>query len=182
MKIVLIIIGLIVVALVVGYAYYGGFAAIKFKKEVEGGQVFVYKEVTGPYKQTGQVSDEVYYALLNDFKIETTKGAGVFHDDPKQVEESKLRSEIGCLLDAEIDSTQMAAIGQKYKIKTIPRKEYLVTEFPMKGMMSIMVAVMRVYPAIHEYCKENNLTVNGPMFEIYDVPSAKTVYLISVDR
>ena len=94
MNIVLIIIAVLAVLLIAVYAYYGGFGKISFRIENQGGETIVYENVTGDYSQTPKVSDKIYYALLNEEKIETTKGIGIYYDNPKKVDKDKLRSDI----------------------------------------------------------------------------------------
>lgn len=90
---------------VAGYGYYGGFKKIHVETKQAGGEVFVYEEHIGPYSETGKIADKIYYALLNEDKIETFRGCGIFYDNPKQVESDKLRSEIGCILENPNDET-----------------------------------------------------------------------------
>lgn len=174
--VVVIIIIVVAIALVSVYAYYGGFRTITFKTEEAGGEILVYEEVTGDYSQSPKVMDRVYYALLNDDKIETTKGFGIYYDDPKDVEKSKLRSEIGCIINEPIDSTTLADLSKKYKVKILPKGTYITTEFPNKGMMSTLVAIVKVYPALDKYVKENGFYDKVSVMEIYDVPNKKIIY------
>lgn len=174
MKIVLIIIGAFILFLVCLYAYYGGFKKISIRVEQQGGETIVYENVTGDYSQTPQYTDKVYYALLNDDKIETTKGIGIFYDNPKKVDKVKLRSEIGCVLDR-IDSGTVRKLSDKYQLKTLPEGEYIIAEFPLKGSMSFMAGVLKVYPALNKYCAEHGYK-DGPITEIYDVPNKKIIY------
>ena len=174
LKIILLCVAVLVVLLTVGYAYFGGFKTIIFKEEIQGGETIVYEEMIGDYSQTPKVQDKIYHALLTDEKIETTKGIGIYYDNPKQVEKSKMRSEIGCIVEG-LDSTAIAKLSEKYKVKTLPKSKCIVTEFPHKGMMSVFVGIMKVYPAFEKYCKQNGAG-NNPMLEIYDIPNKKIVY------
>ena len=79
MKIALVIIVLIVSLFVLAYAYYGGFKNISFRVEEQGGETVVYEAMVGDYNQTPKVQDKIYNALLNDEKIETTKGFGIYY-------------------------------------------------------------------------------------------------------
>lgn len=169
------VIGIIIV-LVAVYAYYGGFKSIAFEVKEAGGEVFVYETVSGDYSQSPVYMDSVYYALLNEFNIETTKGAGLYYDNPQQIEKDKLRSEVGCLLNTPIDSVQMADISRKFKIKTLPKTNYIIGEFPHKGMISVIVGIIKVYPALTKYTEENGYKDSGPIIEIYDVPQKKIIY------
>ncbi len=120
--------------------------------------------------------DSVYYFLLNDLNIATTKGVGIYYDNPQQVETSKLRSEIGCFLDSPVDSIQMAKISEKFRIKEIAKGQYLTTEFPNKGMLSIIVGIIKVYPAMTKFMEENGYKDQSPVTEIYDEPTKTIIY------
>lgn len=174
-KMILIISGAIACLLLCAFAYYGGFEKIVIRKDTLGGETIVYKAVTGDYKQTMAVSDEVYNYLLNDLKIETFQGIGIFYDDPKKVSKENLTSEIGCVISTK-DITRLKESGCKYQIKTLPVENCITTEFPYKGMPSILIGLVKVYPAIEKYINVNNLTNDSPLIEIYDVPNKKTIY------
>lgn len=174
MKTTLIILGAVAVLLVLVYAYYGGFKKINFHVETSGGETMVYESVTGDYSQTPKYTDKIYYALLNDEKIETTKGIGIFYDNPKNVAKDQLRSEVGCLLE-NADSTVISKLSGRYKLKTLPVDDYIVAEFPMKGGLSFMVGILKVYPALNKFSLENGFN-DSPITEIYDVPNKKITY------
>jgi DNA gyrase inhibitor GyrI len=174
MKVVLIIIAIVIVLLMSIYAYYGGFRKISFRVEEQGGETLVYENVVGDYKQTTVVSDRVYYGLLNDEKIATTKGFGIFYDNPKEVEKSKLRSEVGCIVE-NLDSAAIATLTQKYQVKTLPVTKCVVTEFPFKGGLSALIGLIKVYPALEKYTEKEKLK-KSPIMEIYDVPNKTITY------
>ena len=163
-----------VIFLTTAFAYYGGFKTITFREEEQGGETIVYEEVIGDYSQTPRVGDKIYDALLNDEKIATTKGIDICYDDPKVVEKSKLRSDVGCIVEG-LDSIVIARLSEKYKVKTLPVTNCMVTEFPFKGKLSVFVAIMKVYPAFRKYFKQHGVN-NSPIIEIYDVPNKKIVY------
>ncbi|MBP7102149.1 MAG: GyrI-like domain-containing protein [Bacteroidales bacterium] len=175
LKIILIVVLFIVMIVVSVYAYYGGFTKIECKVSTQGGEIFIYEEMIGDYSQSSQVMDKVYNSLLNNEKIETFKGCGIYYDNPKYVERSKLRSELGCLLE-ERDTNKLTLLKNKYQIKTFPVGNYVVVEFPFKGFLSVMIGIMRVYPNIGEYVKTNGYSEKGAITEIYDVPNKKIIY------
>ncbi|MDU1904226.1 MAG: GyrI-like domain-containing protein [Dysgonomonas sp.] len=177
LKIVLVIIAILAIACTAVYAFYGGFSTIEIRTEKTGGDIFVYESVTGDYSQTSLYTDKIYHSLLED-SIHTTRGAGIFYDNPKHVEISKLRSEVGCLLDNEPDSLQMITISEKHKIKTIPEGNYITAQIPFKGPLSVVIGILKAYPAINKYMEENNLPLDkSPVIEIYDMSNKKIVYL-----
>jgi DNA gyrase inhibitor GyrI len=175
MKILIIII-LALVAIVFGiYAYLGGLQKINFSIRDAGGEVLVYENHIGEYKNTAAVMDKIYYSLLKEEKIETYKGFGIYYDNPSKVEKTKLRSEVGCILENP-DAQTIERLSKKYNIKTFPRGSYLVSEFPYNGKFSVVIGIMRVYPALNKFIKEHNITEEGFIMEIYDVPGKKIEY------
>ena len=180
MKVVLVILATLVVLFVFVYAYYGGFSKVNFRIEKQGGETIVYENVTGDYSQTGKVSDRIYYTLLNDEKIETTKGIGIYYDNPKKVAKEKLRSEIGCIVE-NADSVTLTRLAEKYQVKMLPHSEFVVAEFPFKGQLSVLFGIMKVYPALDKFSKEHGYT-DSPITEIYDVPNKKIIYRKQIDK
>jgi DNA gyrase inhibitor GyrI len=173
-KIIFAIIVAIMALLVIAYAYYGGFQTVTFSEKKQGGEVIVYEEMIGDYSQTPKVQEKIYQTLLNDEKIETTKGFGIYYDHPKKVETSKLRSEVGCIVDG-LDSAAMAKLSEKYNVKTLPISDCVVAEFPYKGVPSIFISMMKVYPALEKYCTQQGIR-NETVMEIYDIGNKVIIY------
>lgn len=146
----------------------------KIKTEAVGGEMIVYKKVTGDYKQTSSVTTEVYEYLLNDFKIEAYKGVGIFYDNPKNVKKEDLKSEVGCIIESK-DINKLTISNCKYEIKQLSYHQLSVTEFLYKGWISILIGLSRVYPKLEKYVEMHNLP-NNPTIEIYDVPNEKIIY------
>lgn len=175
MKVTLLIIGLILAISIIVWGYYGGFEKTDCRIESQGGELLAYKKMTGDYAQSAKLMDEIYHSLMNDYEVETYKGFGIYYDNPKEVEKSKLRSEIGCIIE-EKDSSKVSEIKKVLSVKTFPRKKYVVIEFPFKGKLSIMVGLMRIYPAMNKFIQEKNLKPEGFVMEIYDIPNKRIVY------
>lgn len=173
---IIIIVVVAIVVFILGFAaYWGVFRSIQFSVVEQGGETLVYEEMTGDYRQSGVVMDRVYYSLLNDYKIETFKGFGIYYDNPQKVETSKLRSELGCILE-ESDIHRVRELEGNFKIKTCPKGKYIVAEFPYKGKLSVMFGIMKVYPAMNKYVKENGFDEEGAIMEIYNIPKKKIEY------
>jgi hypothetical protein len=175
MKTLLIVIVLIAAFLLAIYAWLGGFKKINFSVQEAGGEVLVYEPHTGDYSKVGKVIDKMYYALLNEEKVECFKGFGIYYDNPQKVEKSKLRSEVGNILENPTPEL-LEQLSSKYTIKTLERQKFLVTEYPYKNQLSIFMGIMRVYPAMNRYSKTHQLTEDGFVMEIYDVPGKKIIY------
>ena len=175
MKIILIVLAILIIALVTFYAYYGGFKKINISVSKSGGEVLIYEKIQGDYRQSGVIMDKIYNSLLNDDKIETFKGFGIYYDNPQKVEKSKLRSEAGCVLE-KMDIDKLPILENKYTIRTFPEKEYIITEFPYKGKISIFFSIMKVYPALNKFANQNGYNEESPVMEIYDVPNNQILY------
>ncbi|MCD4747084.1 MAG: hypothetical protein K8R58_12375 [Bacteroidales bacterium] len=175
MKIILIVLAILIIALTVFYAYYGGFKKIQISISKSGGEVLIYEKIQGDYKQSGVIMDKIYNSLLKEDKIETYKGFGVYYDNPRKVEKSKLRSEAGCILE-KTDIDKLPILEKKYTIRTFPRKEYIITEFPFKGKISVFFSIMKVYPALNKFANKNGYNEESLVMEIYDVPNKKILY------
>lgn len=157
------------------YVWLGGFKIVKVCIETQGGEKVVYQGVTGDYKQCGPLSNKIYYSLLENDKIETFKGFGIFYDNPGTVEKSKLRSEAGCILEPG-DEAKLAHVSGGFKTKNLPVKEYVIAEFPYRNKMSIVMSVIRVYPALNKFCKSKGLYEGGAVIEIYDMRNKRIFY------
>lgn len=175
MKIVLIIIAVSALVLLAIYSWLGGFKKIRFSLEEAGGEVLVYESHTGDYKNAGKVIDKMYYALLNEEKVECFRGFGIYYDNPQKVEKEKLRAEVGNILENPAPEV-LTQLTPKYNIKTLDKQKYLVAEFPYKNQMSIIMGIMKVYPALNRCIRENNLSEEGFVMEIYDIPGEKIIY------
>jgi effector-binding domain-containing protein len=178
MKVLKIVLGVIICLIIIGtmiYANYGGFSKLNFQINKEGGETLVYQEMSGPYNQSGQVISKISYDLKTNFKIEPNRTFGTYLDDPRKVEKSKLRSEVGCILE-DADTSRVYWIKANFNVKVCPVKNYITAEFPYKGRMSIMIGLMKVYPALMKYVKANGYSDEGPIMEIYDMTNNKIYY------
>lgn len=147
---------------------------MNFQVKDEGGDYLVYRKITGPYSQTGEVINKLHYALKNE-NIETYKSFGIYYDNPKVVVQNKLRSEAGCILET-ADTAKTFWLRAKFNIKIFPVKKYITAEFPYKGKMSVMIGLMKVYPAMNKFIKDNSYSEAGPIMEQYDMPNKRILY------
>lgn len=157
------------------FAYYGGLKKIQFQIIEQGGELLVYQNIIGDYRQSAAVMDTIYNSLLNDYKIKTYKGFGIYYDNPQKVPKNELRSEAGCVLENQ-DSAKISTVQNEFKTKKYPYGKYIVTEFPFKGKLSVIISLMKVYPELNKYIKEKGYSEQGAVMEIYDIPNKKIVY------
>ncbi len=173
------IIVLVVIVLLIVFSRYGLFAPVNIAEKNIGPYLLVYKKHIGDYKNVGQVMDKLYYDLKDNYGIETTKGFGLYYDNPQEVDKEKLRSIVGCIVENKsVDS--LNSISDKYGVKEYPSTKSVVAEFPYKGKMSIVVGIFKVYPKLSTYIKEHKYA-QTPIMELYDQPNEKIEYISSVD-
>jgi effector-binding domain-containing protein len=175
LKIILLVILALVSVLILMYAYYGGFNKVKFQISEQGGETVVYKEMIGDYNKSGFLMDTIHKMLLTDDKLDLQTGFGIYYDNPQEIEKNKLRADVGYFIN-DVDSAKLAELQAKYMIKTLPRGKYLYTEIPFKGKLSIFIGIMKVYPAMANYFKEQNVDECGAITEIYDTQHKKIIY------
>lgn len=175
MKVTIIIAVSILMLSCILFAYLGGFSQSCVDIEVQGGETVVYRKVVGDYKQTGAVMDSIYYSLLNNYDIETFKGYGKYYDDPHMVEKSQLRSEAGCVVE-QSDAYKLAQLPEGFLVAQIPVKRYITTSFPYKGKWSVLLSIMKVYPAMEKFARLHDMNKQGAVIELYDIPQKRILY------
>jgi len=178
-KIVLLILTLLVITLLFAYSYYGGFTTISPTVKKVGGETLIYEKMSGDYSQSHVVSDRVYYKLLSDFKIETKRGFGIYYDNPKEVPTEELYAEVGCILEPK-DLGKVDLLIGNFEVTEFPIEEYITVEFPFKGKLSVLIGLMKVYPALASFSKENGYESNTPIMEIWDVTNKTTTYRMKI--
>jgi hypothetical protein len=166
--------------LLIGFlAYLGLLPKAAVTETVTGPYTYAYEEFTGPYKNTGPVFDRVYKTLAAE-GITTTKGIGVYFDNPMEVPADKLRSHCGSIIE-EKDAAKVAALKDKVKIGTIQAQESVVVELPLKNSLSYMFGPMKAYPALGTYISEKGYKATRS-FEIYDMSAKKILYVMQVTK
>ncbi len=168
------IIGILLIGVILSLGYFGVFKTISSEIIECGGETLVYEKMTGDYSQSGTVSNRVYHKLKDVYGIETTKGFGIYYDNPKTVEKNDLRSDIGCILESDFD--KLESLKSDFQVSQYPQSEHLVAEFPYKGMPSIILGIIKVYPALNDYSEKNGYELDTPVMEIWDIPNKKITY------
>ncbi len=176
LKKILLTAGALAVIIISFLLYMGFFASAKIEEKEEGGYIVVGMNFTGPYSKAGQYIGGVD-TKLKALGIVSTKGFGIYYDDPKTTPPEKCRSFVGNILDkkkiAEIKDIQSHGL----KIDSIPKAKSVVIEFPIKNMISFMIGPMKIYPVLTKYMKEKKYK---PVlsFEVYDNTEKKIIFVM----
>ncbi|HAR62034.1 MAG: hypothetical protein DKM50_01695 [Candidatus Margulisiibacteriota bacterium] len=175
LKRVTLIIMILFMAVIVYLAYLGLFYKVKFVEKEVGPFGLVYEKHVGDYNETLKIQKRIYDALFNEDKIETYKGYRIYYDDPKNIERTALRSEVGCILENR-NLNNLENIREKYNVRGFPRTKSIIVEFPFKNKISILIAVMKIYPALQGYSNEKGYNP-VPALEVYDMTNKKIIYI-----
>lgn len=179
LKVTLIIVAVIFITLLLVLSRYGLFAPVNVSEKVAGPYMMVYKKHVGDYKNVDPVIGDLCNDLKNNYSLETTKGFGLYYDNPQQVDAEKLRSIVGCIVKGKTVE-DLNKVSGKYSVREFPSSKSVVAEFPYKGDMSIIIGIMKVYPALGAYIQEHKYNMT-PIMELYDMPNERIEYISSVN-
>ena len=171
----------IVILSVVSILAYHDFFTSPLVSEKEIGPYTVATErFVGSYYQVGPTMAQVDI-WLRENGINSTKGVGLYYDDPASKDQSELRSDVGNVLE-NVDDQTLAKIKERYEVKEIGKQKAVVVEYKIKSSLSYMIGAMKVYPAISKYWQENGYPQDpdGYGVEIYDIPGKMTYYIMPI--
>ena len=160
-------------------AYMGALTKPSVSEAKMGPYLFVYEEYVGPYMNAGKICDKVYKSVKND-GIETTRGLGIYFDNPSKVPADKLRSQCGVVVEDKA-AAKFIKVSRKYSFKKMKAANSLVVEFPIRNVLSYMVGPMKAYPALNEYVMAKGYKV-GSVYEIYDMPAGKIFFVMEISK
>jgi len=175
MKTAIVLLGIFIGIAAGALSFYGLFAPVNIREKEIGPFMFVMEQHVGAYKDVGPLIDKMQKDL-KDEGIETSMGVGIYYDDPKVTAEDKTRCIIGRIIEIN-DRSRIIDIEKKYKVGELPQTNYLVVEFPFKGLPSIVIGIYRVYPKISKYMKTHEIS-KMPIIEIYAPKAQKMFYIV----
>ncbi|KAG7169407.1 testis-expressed protein 264 homolog isoform X1 [Homarus americanus] len=169
---------LLAVATVVGLLVHSGlFIPVDVKTcKPDLGEVYIaYKFARGPYKESGTLFTQVH-TLLPDYRT-----IGVYYDDPKMKQSHKLRYIVGVVLSENgspvVPEHRNLLEEHGYQFTTFPAIDHAVqASFPYNSTISIIVAIMKVYPALREYVETRSLCAH-PFLEVYDSKKTEILFV-----
>ena len=164
--------------------YTGAFKSITLGIDDRGPYTMIYKEHKGAYHQIVSTIESVEnWAHTNGLKCRLSFGE--YFDDPRLVEEGRLTSRGGCLIEtieptADIEQKNLSKIKNKmpadFKIEVYQKRKAVVALFT--GAPGI--GPMKVYPKAEKYIQEKNLKKLGSILEIYEVFAKNTMQTLYI--
>jgi AraC family transcriptional regulator len=152
----------------------GAFKDVSIDVTEQGPHKIVFRRHDGAYHKIVPAIEEVEkWARANG---ETCKlSFGEFLDDPKVVDEDRLKSNGGCLVEKEWS----AGLPEHFSYREVPRRKYLIAKFD--GAPGI--GPLKVYPRATREIADRGLQMDGPVIELYEIlPENRvlTTYLFPV--
>ncbi len=173
-------IGMLIFALYL-FQYTGAFKSVTIGTDQRGPYTIVYKDHVGAYHKIVSTIEEVEkWARSQGLKCRLSFGE--YFDDPGVVEEGRLKSRGGCLIDPLVTSELnifekiKTSLPPDFKTDVIPTTRAVVALFD--GAPGI--GPLKVYPKAEDYIEKNKLLKKGTVIEIYEIfdsKSMQTTYL-----
>ena len=156
-------------SVIVLFLFYSGyFTPIKFKTVDLPEMSLALVPFVGAYKTSSALQVELFQEL-KDAGLDVDSSAGIYFDNPKEVAEDENRSLIGVVIKVE-DKEKFLALHLDARFVELKSQKVLHTDFAYKSGLSIMLAIMKVYPAIMKRAKRHSFDVYESI-EVYDFPN-----------
>lgn len=156
--------------------YLGAFKGVDISVVQQGPLKTVYIEHVGPYHKVNKIIEQVENFMKSQ-GAPCGRSFGEYLDDPQTVEEARLRSKVGCIVQ-----NVPANLPAEIKSGEIPERKYVMAIFTG----SPGIGPLKVYPRANDYMLKNKLKQTGAVIEIYEIMSIKeknamtTTYLFPV--
>lgn len=152
------IIGLLIllaITIYVSLLYFGLFEDIEVKVGKPpyqfGGRTIAYKKQRGKYSEAGALFTNLH-SLVPKLNL-----IGIYFDDPDQGDQINNKYIVGALLsqDEKLREEEIDLLTKNdFQFGQLPVVDHVVNSvFPFKGVISIVIAIRRVYPVIKSYIR-----------------------------
>lgn len=161
----------ILILTIIGFAvilasYMGLFRPVHIQIDKRPAMHLLYKNYMGPYHKIVPTLEAVEkWAKSNG--IQCHESFGEFLDDPKSVEESRLRAKSGCLLSEEEKTKITSKLPNSFLLESYPETKAIKVIF--EG--SPAVGPIRVYSKVQSFAADSQFTFTGAPIEIYNIDS-----------
>jgi len=152
------------------FQYTGAFKTVSIIQDERGPYTLIFKTHIGPYHKIVATIEAVEkWARFN--KLKCRLSFGEYLDDPRIVEEGRLNSRGGCLIDPLAHDEKV--ILEKLKSQLPPDFKISVFE-KTKAVVALFtgapgIGPLKVYPKAEDYLIKHKLTPKGSVMEIYEV-------------
>ena len=155
-------------SVIVLFLFYSGyFTPVKFTTVELPTLTLAVLPFVGAYKTSSSLQVELFEEL-KDAGLDVDSSAGIYFDNPKKVVESEHRSLVGVVIKPE-NRERFLALDSKARLVELQSQKVLHTSFAYKSGLSILLAIMKVYPAILKRVKRQAFELYENI-EVYDFP------------
>ncbi len=156
------------------YIYLGFSKPVTIELTTSQRMTLIYAEHIGAYHHISPVIQSVEEKLKSK-GVTCAVTFGEYLDDPKKVDEDRLKSFGGCAFDQTSPALQKMTEELKLEYRVVEPRTVIRAQF--EGSPSI--GPLKVYPKIEEMIQDQRLIKGGPMIETYEVQGerVKTTYL-----
>jgi hypothetical protein len=173
----IVIIALCLISALAILSWFGGeFDSITIKKTTIGPYNAVCRSYQGRYSGFRFLIKNVAEYVRSKSPDTIYRGFAVFYDDPLEAASDSLRFASGIILDKKMK------IDTPYNYIQIDSTEALVGEYPIRSFFSYVKGYGKFTGALERYLKKNQINVEKPFFEIYDMREKKIYYIAPVGR
>jgi effector-binding domain-containing protein len=165
-------VSLVIALFVYLYFYLGVYKSVQVSEGQRGAIYLLAKAHRGPYHQILPVIQSVE-DWAREHNLPCPKTFGQYVDDPQVMDQDRLRSFGGCVMNAKVDG-----IPADFEWIVLEPATYVIAEFD--GAPSI--GPYKAYPAVKKYASDHRLKLTGPSYEFYEVngENVHTEYLQAV--
>lgn len=163
------------------FQYTGAFKSVQVTLTERPHYEIIYKNYIGPYHQIVQtIQDVETWAKSQGFKCRLSFGE--YFDDPRAVEEGRLKSRGGCIVDPLVAEEHKLWLALKDELPTDFKRDELLATSAVVALFEGAPGIgpLKVYPKAEEYIQQNKLTRKGSVIEIYEIfdqKSMQTTYI-----
>jgi hypothetical protein len=164
----------------------GILSPVKIEEKNSGEFYFLHKKMTGAYKNSKVGMDEIFN-WTTEKGIKTTRGVGLYYDNPSTVAEADLRCNVGVIIE-ESDLTKLRALTDNpYHFDSWYDVPSVVVERKFKNPLMLITNIIKVYPKIGKYFAENypsqsENSEGGAAVEIYDMANKKHTFIMPIGK
>ncbi len=158
--------------------YLGAYKGVDISESSQGPFQLLYIDYMGPYHKISKEIEKVEKFLITE-GTPCMRSFGEYMDDPEQIEEARLRSKAGCIVEK-----VPANMPEGFKIMELPIRKYVIAVFTG----SPGIGPMKVYPKVNDYMTQKGYKQSAPVIEVYEIHSIKeknamtTTYLFPVEQ
>jgi len=165
---------IVVVLIVVTMVRFGWFTKIEIMDETVSPMTLITAFNQGEYAAVGPVMADLYNSA-SDVGVTSEVGVGIYYDNPDSVSVDSLRALVGMEI-ADSSLSLVDSISGDYRIIEVPEMTAKVVHFPYKGQLSILFAIMKVYPELKN--QFGDAVSSSPIFEVYDIPNREIRFVL----